>query len=75
MKPIETDAQILAEVGLRLVQQRLDQGLTQAQLAERAGVKEIEISRFETGRAIPSADLKRRLTELLRKPAFELFDC
>ncbi len=49
-------------------------GMTQLQLAARAGVKEIDISRYETGRAAPSADVKRRVAEILQKPAYELFD-
>ena len=50
-------------------------GLTQLQLAERVGVKEIEISRIETGRVQPDAQMKRRIADALQKPAFELFDC
>ena len=49
-------------------------GMTQLQLAEKIGRKEIEISRFETGRAEPDTEAKRRIAEALRKPAFELFD-
>jgi transcriptional regulator with XRE-family HTH domain len=45
------------------------------QLAEKVGTREIEISRIETGRARPDADRKRRIAEILQKPAFELFDC
>lgn len=51
------------------------QGLTQLQLAEQIGLQEIEISRIETGRFQPSAELKARLAEVLQKPSFELFDC
>lgn len=58
----------------RLRAARVIQGLTQLQLAERIGRKEIEVSRFETGRAQPDADIKRRIAEVLDKPAFELFD-
>lgn len=53
---------------------RVLRGLTQLQLAERIGKKEIEVSRFETGRAQPDADAKRRIADALQKPAFELFD-
>lgn len=44
------------------------------QLAEKIGKKEIEVSRFETGRAQPDTDAKRRIADVLQKPAFELFD-
>jgi transcriptional regulator with XRE-family HTH domain len=58
----------------RLRAARLVQGLTQLQLAEKVGTKEIEISRIETGRLSPKEELKRRVAEALRKPTFELFD-
>jgi transcriptional regulator with XRE-family HTH domain len=58
----------------RLRAARVVLGLTQLQLAEKIGTKEIEVSRFETGRAEPDAEVKRRIAEVLQKPAFELFD-
>ena len=33
-----------------------------------------EVSRFETGRAEPDSQVKRRIAEVLEKPTFELFD-
>ena len=60
---------------IRLKAARVLKGLTQLQLADRVGRKEIEISRIETGRATAPADLKRRIADVLQKPAFELFDC
>ena len=59
----------------RLKAARALRGLTQLQLADRVGTREIEISRLETGRTRASQDLKRRIAEVLGKPAFELFDC
>ena len=59
----------------RLKAARVLKGLTQLQLAEKLGGKEIDISRFETGRARPGADMKRRIAEVLQKPAFEIFEC
>lgn len=58
----------------RLRAARVLRGMTQMQLAERLGMKEIEISRIETGRAQPDAETKRRIAEVLQKPGFELFD-
>ena len=49
-------------------------GLTQLQLAELVGLKEIEVSRFETGRGTPSAETKQRIATALGKPAWEIFD-
>ena len=54
---------------------RVLEGLTQLQLADKVGRKEIDISRFETGRARPDPDMKRRIAEALQKPAFAIFDC
>ena len=59
----------------RLKAARVLRGLTQLQLAEMVGTKEIEISRYETGRGFPAPDAKRRIAEVLQKPAYELFDC
>ena len=49
-------------------------GLTQMQLAEKVGTREIEISRIETGRVTPDAQIKQRIANALQKPTFELFD-
>ena len=57
----------------RLKAARVLKGMTQLQLAEAVGLKEIEISRIETGRADADADLKRRIGDVLGKPTFELF--
>jgi transcriptional regulator with XRE-family HTH domain len=58
----------------RLKAARVLHGLTQLQLAEKIGRKEIEVSRIETGRAQPDSEVKRRIAEVLRKPVFELFE-
>ncbi len=60
---------------IRLRTARVGKGLTQLQLAELIGTKEIEISRLETGRAFPDPDTKRRISEVLQKPTYEIFDC
>lgn len=44
-----------------LIQARKASGLTQGQLAERAGVPQPAISTYERGRRIPGADLFLRL--------------
>ena len=58
----------------RMAAARVLKGITQRQLAELVGTREIEISRIETGRVCPGADVKRRIAEVLQKPTFELFD-
>lgn len=59
---------------MRLKTARVAMGMTQLQLAERVGKKEIEISRIETGRASPDPDTKRRIAEVLQKQTYEIFD-
>jgi DNA-binding XRE family transcriptional regulator len=58
----------------RMAAARVLKGITQRELAELVGTREIEISRIETGRVCPGADMKRRIAEVLGKPAFEIFD-
>ena len=63
------------QVNRRLKAARVGKGLTQFQLAETIGSKEIEISRYETGRTTPDPETKERIAEVLGKPAYELFTC
>jgi len=44
-----TDAAVLSELGSRLAQVRLERNLTQAQLAEQAGVSKRTVERLESG--------------------------
>ncbi len=60
-------------INIRLRTARVAQGLTQLQLAEQIGTKEIEISRWETGRTQPSQEMRQRLSSALGKPTYELF--
>jgi transcriptional regulator with XRE-family HTH domain len=69
-----TNAKKIMAANNRLKAARVLQGLTQLQLAEQLGIKEIEVSRIETGRYQPAAEMKRRIAHTLKKPAFELFD-
>lgn len=58
------DAAILLEIGDRLSRARLDQGQTQAQLAEQAGVSKRTIERVEAGQSTQLATLIRILRVL-----------
>ncbi len=58
----------------RLAAARVLVGLTQRQLADKVGTREIEISRIETGRVTPGTNLKQRIAAVLQKPTFELFN-
>ena len=57
----------------RMAAARVLKGLTQRQLAQQVGTREIEISRVETGRLSPTEEMKRRIAEVLGKPAWEIF--
>jgi len=58
---------------IRLRTARVAKGLTQLQLAEAVGLKEIDISRIETGRSVPDPETKQRISSFLEKSVFELF--
>jgi DNA-binding XRE family transcriptional regulator len=57
----------------RLKAARVLKGMTQLQLADQVGLKEIEISRIETGRCEPHLPMKEKIAAVLEKPTFELF--
>lgn len=54
-----TDPAVLAELGQRLAQHRLSQNLTQAQLAEEAGVSKRTLVRLEAGESTQLTNLIR----------------
>ena len=58
----------------RLRAARALRGITQRRLGDMIGLKEIEVSRIETGRALPDPETKRRISVALQKPTFEIFD-
>lgn len=51
--------------GARLRAERERQGLSQTQLAERVGITQVELSRFESGRRRCYLDTAKRLAEAL----------
>lgn len=61
---LETDAAVLEELGRRLARQRIDARLTQAELAERAGVGKRTLERIEAGASAQVTSLVRILREL-----------
>ena len=66
MKPstVDTDEAILSEVGRRLARRRLDMGLTQAELAEKAGLGKRTLERIEAGESAQLSSLIRLLRAL-----------
>lgn len=59
-----TDQAILTEMGVRLARLRIDRGLTQAQLAEAAGVGKRTVERMEAGHSV-QLDTLVRLSRVL----------
>lgn len=60
----QSDTRILTEIGERLAQYRLAQGLTQAELARQAGIGKRTLERMEAGAAVQTTSLVRVLREL-----------
>lgn len=58
-------ARIRYELGAAVRQRREELGLTQADLAERAGLKQPAIARFEAGGTMPTIPMLVRLAEAL----------
>lgn len=61
---LQTDQTILAELGERLAQRRLQRQLTQAELAEQAGVSKRTVERIEAGATTQLSTLIRILRVL-----------
>jgi transcriptional regulator with XRE-family HTH domain len=62
--PELTDAAVLREIGERLERRRIDAGLTQARLAEEAGVSKRTVERMMAGRSVDFVLLLRVLRVL-----------
>ncbi|MBA3582207.1 MAG: helix-turn-helix domain-containing protein [Gammaproteobacteria bacterium] len=63
------DPSILLEIGQRLAQQRLSMGLTQAELAEQAGIAKRTLERIEAGESAQMLTLIRLFRVLGLLPA------
>ena len=59
-----TDAAVLAELGARLSRLRLQRNLTQAQLAQEAGVSKRTVIRLESGESVQVTNLIRLIRAL-----------
>ncbi|MCU7936765.1 MAG: helix-turn-helix domain-containing protein [Candidatus Thiodiazotropha sp. (ex Dulcina madagascariensis)] len=62
-----TDEAMLVEIGLRILRRRLDLQLTQAELAEQAGIAKRTVERIEAGASAQMSSMIRvlRVLELL----------
>ncbi len=59
-----SDETVLAEIGVRITQQRIRQGMTQAILAEQSGVGKRTVERIEAGKPAQISNLVRILRAL-----------
>jgi HTH-type transcriptional regulator/antitoxin HipB len=59
-------ARIRFELGEVVRQHREELGLTQAELADRAGLQQSSVARFEAGGTMPTIPMLERLAEALR---------
>jgi transcriptional regulator with XRE-family HTH domain len=59
-----TDAAVFQEIGSRIKRKRVDASLTQAQLAEQAGIAKRTVERLESGNSTDSLALVRVLRAL-----------
>lgn len=55
------------QLARQLIRARLDQQLTQAELAQKAGVKQAYIARLESGDANPTFESLNRIANVLNK--------
>ena len=53
------------EVALKLVELRLERGLSQAQMAEKLGLRQANLSRLESGQANPTVGMLGRVYNTL----------
>ena len=60
-----------SQIGETLRRRRREAGLTQRQLAERAGVPQPNIAAYERGRRIPAPETLERLNRVLVTPTLE----
>ncbi len=67
-----SDDAVLAELGVRLRRQRLDQNATQAAVAHEAGVSKSTVERLEAGESVQLSSLVRVLRALGLSERLEL---
>ncbi len=71
ISPLLTDDAILAEIGERLAARRIDLQLTQAAVAEQAGIAKRTLERMEAGHSSQLSSLIRVLRVLDAMPGLE----
>ncbi|SDC97036.1 helix-turn-helix domain-containing protein [Streptomyces prasinopilosus] len=59
------DARLAGDLGQAVYDRRIELGLSQAELADRAGMTQPQVSRMEGGDTVPTLPLLRRLAKAL----------
>ena len=62
------------EINNRIRQIRLEKGLTQKQLAEKSGMYESQIRKYETGKALPKINTLKKIADSLDVPVSDLIE-
>ncbi|MFD5420737.1 helix-turn-helix domain-containing protein [Streptomyces sp. NPDC127069] len=65
LEELYEDARLADELAQKVYDRRVELGLSQTQLAERAGMKQPQVSRLEGGGTVPTLPLLRRLAKAL----------
>ncbi|MBY8865982.1 MULTISPECIES: helix-turn-helix domain-containing protein [Streptomyces] len=60
------DARLAGDLGQAVYNRRIELGLSQTELAERAGMTQPQVSRMEGGDTVPTLPLLRRLAKALQ---------
>lgn len=55
-----------SKIGKFIAEKRKEQGMTQAQLAEKLGITDRAVSKWETGKSLPDASIMLELCDLLK---------
>lgn len=59
----------MKKLGKKIKLARIEQDLTQSQLAQKIKAKQKSISRYETGASMPSIETLVKIARVLKKPA------
>lgn len=57
----------------KLIAARNETGLTQVEVAEKAGTTERMYQRYEAGECLPKVDIAKRIAQILHKTVEDLF--
>jgi len=65
LKKLYDDLELEYSIIAQVIQKRIDKGLTQKELAKKAGTKQSAISRLEAGNANPSIAFLKKISKAL----------